>query len=144
MVLPILSPHIVLNNPNRSRTKMTPYRYTFVNGKAVIDLSEHKDDDTSSPTPKPSASTVAPKNAYPSPSSSPEACSQPIASHQTPHPLIKPLPRSHSIENPARTIDPRIKTRVAIALLIEGRDKLNRAKLCEEVGCTWILHSRAD
>jgi hypothetical protein len=92
---------------------MTPYRYTFFQGKPSIDLTEDLLDDAACDTT--SAEVNRPKS-YPTPSQSPEASSSQPPTHTTPDRIIKPLPRSQSTETSSRAIDRSIKIKVAIAL----------------------------
>ena len=109
---------------------MTRYQYTFKNGNPVIDLTEDEYDDA---VPATAPSSPAANLLYPTPSLSPEVASSAIGVSQNTKQPVKSLLQRGSIENPSRTIDPVIKTKVALALLVEGREKLNREKLSQEV-----------
>jgi len=112
---------------------MTPYRMTFYKGKRSYDLTEDASDEE---IPTTTSAEVDQTKPYPTPSRSPEASSSQIHlqthTHQDSRP-IKSLPRSHTADDPNRAISSTIKTKVAIALMSEGRDKLDRSRLCEEV-----------
>lgn len=114
----------------QQETNMTAYRYTFTKGQRVIDFTE---EDSRDETPAETCSGSNTSQSDPTPSKSPEAAYAQPKADQTPDRPIKPLPRSHSTESTNRSIDPTIKTKVAVALLSEGRVNLNRARLCEQV-----------
>ena len=107
---------------------------TFIKGKAVIDVTEDSPDEEAYTT---ASAAPNPNGTYPTPSRSPEASSSqsqlPNHTDERDTRPIKPLPRSHSNENPNRAISSAIKTKVAIALLVEAKQNLNREKLCVEV-----------
>jgi hypothetical protein len=120
---------------------MPPYRMPFIKGKAVIDVTEDSPDEEAYTT---APAEPNPNQTYPTPSRSPEASSSQVQTRaqtdQRDDRPIKPLPRSQSNEVSCRAISSTIKTKVAIALMIEGKQNLNREKLCLEVSLPSILH----
>jgi hypothetical protein len=113
---------------------MTPYRMSFYKGKRSYDLTEDSPDEEVLTT---TSAEVDQTKPYPTPSRSPEASSSqahlPTHTDERDTRPIKPLPRSESSEISNRAISSIIKTKVAIALLVEGKQNLNREKLCVEV-----------
>jgi len=120
---------------------MTPYRYTFFRGKPFIDLTKDIKDDEGFDT---TAAEVEQPKSCPTPSQSPEASSSQPQTTATPNGIINPLPRSQSIESSSRAIDRSIKIKVAMALLVEGKQNLNREKLCQEVSVLLVFQFIAD
>jgi hypothetical protein len=107
---------------------------TFIKGKAVIDVTEDSPDEEAYTT---APAEPNPNETYPTPSRSPEASSSqaqlPTNTDERDTRPIKPLPRSQSNENPNRAIHSSIRSKVAVALMIEGKDNLDRSRLCGEV-----------
>jgi len=113
---------------------------TFYKGKRSYDLTEDTSDEQ---IPTTTSAEVERSKPYPTPSRSPEASSPQV--HLQTHTdqnirPIKSLPRSHSSEKTSRAIPSATKIKVAVALLIEGKNNLDREKLCREVSLPFIVH----